>query len=197
MKPIKVPLLLASASPRRRRLMASLPWPVRVRPSHIPEPPPPKGASPRAWVVMLARKKAESAARKVERGLVLGADTMVYQGGRAFGKPSSQKEARKMLEALSGKWHSVYTGVSLVARPGGETWIGAAHTRVKMRAFSPEKLDFWSGRNHDKAGAYAAQQRGSIFVEKLRGDYDNVVGLPMREVRRLLKRARSAGYIPF
>src|SRR5687767_14176470 len=192
----RVPLILASASPRRRRLMASFPWPVRVRPSRVPEPQPRPGVSPREYVRDLAALKARSVASSLKEGLVLGADTVVYHGGRIWGKPSSTASARRMLASLAGRWHRVYTGLALVARPGGREWRVVWSTEVRMRALSPEKLDFWSARNHDKAGAYAAQERRNPFVEGLRGDYDNVVGLPRRGVRRLLAQARKAGFIP-
>lgn len=99
-----------------------------------------------------------------------------------------------MLAALSGRWHEVFTGLYLAAAPSGKGWKAVARTRVRMRKFSEEKLDYWSSRNHDKAGAYAAQAPGSPFVVDHRGDFDNVVGLPRRTLRVLLKKAAKAGF---
>ncbi|HRY28503.1 MAG TPA: Maf family protein [Elusimicrobiota bacterium] len=191
-----MPFVLASASPRRRRLMATFPFPVHVRPGRVKEPRWKRGVRPSVWVKRLALLKAAPAAAAVSEGLILGADTLVFRRGRVFGKPSSVAAARRMLAELAGRWHTVYTGLALLARPGRKHWECVWSTRVKMRALSPERLRYWSQRNHDKAGAYAAQEKGSPFVEKLRGDYDNVVGLPRRGLRRLLAKARSAGYAP-
>jgi septum formation protein len=132
----------------------------------------------------------------VTQGLVLGADTVVYQKGKIFGKPASRRSAKRMLAQLAGAWHTVYTGLVLAAKPGDHEWSGIWRTRVKMRRLSPQEIEYWSGRHHDKAGAYAAQDRRNPFVEKMRGDFDNVVGLPRRGLRVLLARARRAGYAP-
>ncbi|MBI4397051.1 MAG: septum formation protein Maf [Elusimicrobia bacterium] len=195
-RPLAVPLILASASPRRRRLMAFFPWKYRVRPSRVKEPAPRKHVAPRLFVKVLAGRKARDVARSVKEGLVLGADTIVYRNGKIYGKPSSQISAKRMLTELSGAWHTVYTGLSLVARPGNLEWGAVWKTRVKIRSFTPGQIDHWSRRNHDKAGAYAAQERGNPFVEEYIGDYDNVVGLPRRAVRLLIDKARRAGYRP-
>ncbi len=190
----RLPLILASASPRRRRLMKTLPWPFRVKVSGVREPEPRPGTPPGAFARRLALLKARAVARRLGGGLVLGADTLVHQKGRIFGKPRSRAHARRMLARLSSDWHTVYTGLALVASPGGRVWGGVWATKVRMRSLTSKELDYWSSRHHDKAGAYAAQEKGDPFVEDLRGDYDNVVGLPRRGVRFLLKRARRAGF---
>ena len=192
----KVPFILASASPRRRKIMKSFPFPVAVIPSRAEEPRPKRGEPPKKYVKALAEMKAAEVAKRVEEGLVLGADTIVYRDGTFFGKPASAAAAKRMLGTLHGAWHSVYTGVSLIAKPGKKRWTVAWHTRVRMRAFTPKRLEYWALRNHDKAGAYAAQHPGNPFVEEWRGDYDNIVGLPRRAVRDLLAKARKAGFAP-
>jgi len=101
-----------------------------------------------------------------------------------------------MLKELAGRWHRVYTGLTLVALPGGREWSAAERTEVKMRRLSPQDLLRLAPGHLDKAGAYAAQARGNPFVERYRGDFDNVVGLPLRELRALLAKARRAGFIP-
>ncbi len=189
-------LVLASASPRRRQIMRGFPWPVRVRPSRVHEPERLGTAHPRDFVVRLARMKAREVARRIPNALVLGADTTVYLDGRIYNKPASVKDAERMLRSLAGKWHRVYTGLTLVASPEMKEWSVAWMTQVKMRTFTGAELKLWSQRNHDKAGAYAAQHRRGRFVVGLRGDYDNVVGLPRRGVRLLLAKARRAGFIP-
>lgn len=188
------PFVLASASPRRRRLIKSFPFPVRVAPSRAAEPRPRKGASPRAYAAGLAAKKAREVARRLGEGLILGADTVVHLGGRILGKPAGAAEARRMLSSLAGRWHEVHTALCLVAAPEGRTWEAAALTRVRLRRLSEAALDRWSRRNHDKAGAYSAQS--GAFVTNYRGDFDNVVGLPRRTLRALFKRAAREGYVP-
>jgi septum formation protein len=125
----------------------------------------------------------------------LGADTIVFHGGKIVGKPRSEADALNILGRLSGRWHKVYTGVALVKGKSFE----ARHvsvTRVKMKGLSLRELRYWSRRNHDKAGAYAAQGRGNPFVEKTVGEFDNVVGLPLRGVKRLLDAAAKKGFQP-
>ena len=189
-----IPFILASASPRRRRLIKSFPFKARVVPSHAHEPRARPGELPRSYALGLAEKKAREVARRLGAGLVLGADTVVHLGGKILGKPSSEADARRMLSMLSGRWHEVHTGLCLVAVPGGRVWKAAALTRVRMRRFTEERLTALSRLNHDKAGAYAAQSGG--FVTDYRGDFDNVVGLPRRVVRKLLKKAVKAGVRP-
>lgn len=176
--------------------MRGFPWPVRVRPSRVHEPERLGTAHPKDFVVKLARMKAREVARRIPNALVLGADTTVYLKGRIYNKPASVQDAARMLRSLAGKWHCVYTGLTLVASPEMKEWSVGWMTRVKMRTFTEEELEFWSSRNHDKAGAYAAQHKRGKFVVGMRGDYDNVVGLPRRGVRLLLAKARRAGFIP-
>lgn len=190
----KVPFVLASASPRRRQLIKSFPFRAEVVPSRAHEPRAKAGEAPKSYALGLAEKKAREVARRVEAGLVLGADTVVYLGGKILGKPSSDKDARKTLAMLTGRWHEVHTGLCLIAVPGGETWKTASVTRVRMRRFTEKRLDVLSRRNHDKAGAYSAQS--GDFVTDYRGDFDNVVGLPRRALRALLARAARAGIVP-
>jgi septum formation protein len=157
----------------------------------VPEPPPRAGVDVKRYVTGLARRKALAVARNVSRGLVLGADTEVVWRGNVFGKPADVADARRMLSELSGTWHDVYTGLALAVRPGRRVWTGVYRTRVKMRSFSDAQLDRWSKKNHDKAGAYAAQARGNPFVERYKGEYENVVGLPLRGLRFLLKKVKG------
>lgn len=192
---VRAPLILASASPRRRQLMRELPYPVRVRPSRVEEPLPEPGTEPKAFAKALAVLKAKDTASRIKTGLVLGADTIVVAPNREIlGKPTSVADARRILKLLAGAWQTVYTGLALVVAPSGRMWTGVWGTRVKMRAMTDDELNYWSTRNHDKAGAYAAQEKRDPFVERFRGPYDNVVGLPVAGVKVLLAKARKAGY---
>jgi septum formation protein len=190
-----LPFILASGSPRRKLLLRDVLPRFRVVESGVPEPPPRRGGDVRRYVMELARRKALAVARIVPRGLVLGADTVVVRRGTVYGKPKNRADAHRILSQLQGKWHAVYTGLALAARPGRRLWAGVYRTRVKMRAFSDETLARLSKNNHDKAGAYAAQAKGNIFVSQHIGDFDNVVGLPRRGVRELLEKARRGGCV--
>ena len=163
--------------------------------SGVPEPAPRGRVNVGDYVRRLARRKAEAVARRVSEGLVLGADTVVARGGRIYGKPKDRREARRILQDLSGRRHVVFTAVALAARPGKRVWVDVQKTEVWMRALSPREVTRYSRAHHDKAGAYAAQARGNPYVENFRGDYDTVVGLPRRAVDNLLAKAERAGFV--
>jgi septum formation protein len=134
----------------------------------------------------LALKKARAVARLHPHAVVLGADTIVYINKHVVGKPRDARHARKILSELSGAWQRVYTGVAVVREGGKHSRVAHAVSRVKMRSLTDKDIERASSRHMDKAGAYAVQEKKDPFVEKIVGDYDNVVGLPMRLVRRLL-----------
>ena len=185
-------LILASASPRRRILLRRIFPRFRIIPAHLHEKVD-ASLSPSDVVKSLALQKAVHVARNLPAAQggswVLGADTLVFLQGRPLGKPANPAAGRRMLRFLSGTWHKVYTGVALVEAPGGRRISGSAVTRVKMRRLTEPQIKRASRRHLDKAGAYAVQEIGDPFVEKLCGDYDNVVGLPLRLVKKLLKKA--------
>lgn len=137
----------------------------------------------------LALRKARAVARKHPDALVLGADTIVVAQGRVLGKPADLEESMRMMGDLNGRWHRVYTGVALVRHRPRRAWAEAAVSRVKARKLPPEQLKRFVGRHMDKAGGYAVQDHKDPFVEKIEGSRDNVIGLPLDAVRRLLKRA--------
>ena len=184
-------LILASASPRRRALMRAAGYRFRVVPSRVSERIPP-GLSPVQLVRTLALKKARAVARRNPADLVLGADTLVFIDGRILGKPRGPQDAVRMLRTLSGAWQRVATGVAVVWDGGRRTSLGSATSWVRLRVLSEADIRRASRRHLDKAGAYAVQEKGDAFVERIRGDYDNVVGLPMRVVRTLLRNAGQA-----
>jgi septum formation protein len=185
-------LHLASSSPRRRELLAALGLGfsyggVAVDESALP------GESATDMVLRLAKAKAQSAFESGEHTVpVLGADTVVTLDDRVFGKPASKEDALHMLASLSGRTHRVLTGVAVVAQ--GELWTGLSQTEVQFREIDPDEAEaYWqSGEPAGKAGAYAVQGLGGIFVKAVNGSYTGVVGLPIFETAELLRRAGIA-----
>lgn len=182
-------LLLASASPRRRALLASLGLAVEVLPVDVDERPLP-GESADVTSLRLAHAKA-AAARAVAAGRpILAADTIVLLDDVLLGKPRDAAEARSMLRQLSGRWHEVLTGVAL-SLPDGRVFEALARTAVRFAALDEEEIArYTAGREpYDKAGGYALQGTAAWFIEELRGSVTNVVGLPLEAVRRLFREA--------
>lgn len=179
-------LCLASASPRRRELLASIGVGVEVRPVDIDETPL-SDERPEAYVVRLAREKALAGGCR-SRLPTLGSDTAVVCDGRILGKPADRDEAMAMLRLLSGRAHQVLTAVA-VTGPAGLLEVCVA-TRVFMREIGDgEMAAYWAtGEPADKAGGYAIQGLASIFVERIEGSHSAVVGLPLYETAQLLVR---------
>lgn len=184
------PLVLASASPRRRDLLAGLGLALEVRPTEVDETPRP-GEPPAAYVERLAREKAAAAAQPGE--WVLAADTAVVIDGEILGKPADDADAACMLARLAGREHEVLTGVALLEPAAGREVSAVETTRVRFAPLSAEEIRWYvaTGEPHDKAGAYAVQGLGALLVERLDGSFSNVVGLPLRTVYRL---AAEAGW---
>jgi len=184
-------LILASGSPRRRELLAQLGIAFEVHEPGLDERGEP-GESPPEQARRLAEAKA-AASRQVFPGrTLLSADTLVALGDRVLGKPRDGDEARAFLQLLSGTTHLVHTAVCLLA---GETRSGrTVTTEVTFRPLSDRELDWYvaTGEPMGKAGAYAIQGRGGVFVTALRGSYSNVVGLPLAETTALLAEAGVA-----
>ena len=185
-------LILASASPRRRELLATLDLPFSVMPAHVDERH--RAAEPpAAYVARLAREKAEQLAEQHPSAWVLGADTVVVLDPCILGKPTDVAEARAMLRRLSGRQHTVMTGVAVVHRGRGVTQCDVVSTRVRFHTLQDADIDAYiaTGEPFDKAGAYAVQGVGGQFVAALDGCYNNVVGLPLQRTMALLQ---AAGY---
>jgi len=149
--------------------------------------------SPEEIVIDLAEKKAEQVCRELERGskdshIVLAADTIVVLDEVIMGKPKDPEEAFSMLEALSGRWHEVITGVTLKTVNTTDKMTHAEKTKVKIRKLTKQTIQRYidSGEPFDKAGAYGIQGLGALLVEKLQGCYYNVVGLPLYRVSVML-----------
>lgn len=180
-------LVLASASPRRRELLGQLGLRFTVAAADLDETPQADEA-PEAYVLRLAREKARAVAARFPGAWVLAADTTVVLGSELLGKPRDEAEAREMLSRLSGRTHEVHTGVALAGRAEEATVV---RTRVTFRTLSAGEIDWYVGTGEplDKAGAYAVQGRGGVFVEALEGSPTNVIGLPLGETLALLARA--------
>jgi septum formation protein len=174
--------VLASASPRRRELLARVGLRPEVQPSDVDESVR-AGEAPDAYAVRVARDKA----RAGPGGAVLAAHTVVALEGVALGKAPSPEAAREMLARLSGRRHQVHTGVVLLGRRGEER-ARVVTTEVRFRSLSPEEIAAYvaSGEPMDKAGAYGIQGRGGALVAEIHGSYTNVVGLPLEETLELL-----------
>jgi septum formation protein len=180
-------LRLASASPRRRQLLDLIGVPHTVTPADIDETPRPDEA-PRDYVMRLARDKAH-AVHAAHRDLpVLAADTTVHVDGLILEKPASQADCERMLGLLSGRAHQVFTGVCVIGAVGSS--VSCSETTVVFRAISRVEIQaYWqSGEPRGKAGAYAIQGFGAVFVERIDGSYSNVVGLPLFETAQALQR---------
>ncbi len=176
-------IVLASASPRRSELLRAAGIQFEIRVANVDETQLP-GEAPQSYVARLARTKALTVAQPNE--IVLGADTTVVIGHETAGKPVDIDDAKRMLRLLSGHWHEVLTGVSLVRNDEIQTEV--AVTRVKFATMSEAEMEWYatSGEPDDKAGAYAIQGLASRFVERIEGSYSNVVGLPIETVYRML-----------
>ncbi len=176
--------ILASGSPRRRELLARLGYHFTVRPADIDESPLP-GERPAAYVGRLAQTKAAAAARSGE--VVLAADTVVALGDTLLGKPADDQDAKRMLRSLADREHEVLTGIAVLAT-GTEPALHVEHTRVRMGPLSASDIAWYvaTGEPSDKAGAYAIQGLGALFVASIDGNYSNVVGLPVPATARLL-----------
>lgn len=185
-------LILASVSPRRLDLLARIGIaPDEVVPSEIDESVR-KGELPREHAVRLAREKALAVAAQRPDALVLAADTVVAVGRRILPKVEDEATLRKCMALLSGRRHRVMTGVAL-ALPGGGIRERIVETMIAMKRLSAEEIDHYAGHGEwcGKAGGYALQGYGEVYVRHIAGSYSNVVGMPLAETRILLK---SAGY---
>jgi nucleoside triphosphate pyrophosphatase len=186
-------LVLASNSPRRAEILRNVGWPFEILPADVLETRLPN-EGPLAYVRRLAQAKASVVASLMAPQLVLGADTIVVVDGMILGQPADAADARRMLRLLQGRWHEVLTGVALVRHAELPT-ILVEHeiTRVCFATISEEQIEWYvrTGEPLDKAGAYAAQGKGALFIREIQGDYFNVVGLPVRLVYEMTRRINS------
>lgn len=187
-------IVLASTSPRRISLLRQMGMrftvvaPMEDEASVNPD--------PKERVMDNALAKARSVLGNVEEGLVVGADTVVYIDEMVLGKPSSEDEARRMMATLSGRVHRVFTGLAVIDAESGREDVSCEETQVHLMKLSDEEISRYieSGEPMGKAGAYAIQGLGAVFVDRVVGCFHNVVGLPLS---LLWKMIRDMGYDPF
>lgn len=179
-------LILASKSPRRIELLRLAGLDFKIVPA-VGEEIVPDGLIPSEVVTFLAQQKAYEVAKRFPNDVIIGADTVVALGNTVMGKPEDKNDAFKMLSALSGKIHSVFTGVCIISGEKNITFF--EETKVEFYPLSDEGIYRYieSGEPMDKAGAYGIQEKGCLLVKKIEGDFFNVVGLPVARVARELK----------
>jgi len=183
---MKHKIILASKSPRRKKLLKKILKSFRVVSSGVDESSI-KTTSPLSFAKKAAILKAKAVAKEYKDAIVIGADTIVVLGKKILGKPRSKADAIAMLQSLSGKTHKVITGVAVVF--GEKTVSEVEVTKIKMKKVSKKTILEYvnTGRPMDKAGAYGIQEIEAAFVEQVLGNYDNVVGLPIYRLQKILK----------
>ena len=187
---MKAPVILASASPRRKQLMEQIGFKPEIMPSFAEEKV--ESTDPKQVVLSLSAQKAEETASRVEGpAIVIGADTVVAAAGKILGKPGSFQEAEEMLALLQGSVHQVYTGVTVIWKGEEEKRISfAEETQVKVYPMSKAEIKGYIATKDpmDKAGAYGIQGAFAAYIQGIEGDYNNVVGLPVGRLYQELKR---------
>jgi septum formation protein len=188
-------IILASGSPRRKKMLKIIDIPFKIVVSGYEE----KHdihARPHAIVMGHARHKAEDVVARVKKGIVIGADTLVYRERKVYGKPKDLGEARKMLKELQGKKHAVYTGMAVCDTAKKRWETGYVRTTVTMRALTGAEIEHYFRLVNplDKAGAYAIQDAGSLIIDRIEGCYYNVLGFPIAKLDEML---RKLGYTLF
>ena len=182
---LKCPFILASGSPRRKEILETMGIPFVIDVSDVDES---FTGIPQKAVIELSCRKAKAVSQKYSDAYVLAADTLVYTD-HVLGKPGTQENAIKMLNELSGRWHSVFTGLTLIHPRSGNMIQKLCETRVHFIDMSDEEIRAYAATNdcNDKAGAYGIQSLGGIFVDRIEGSYSNVVGLPMTVLYDMIK----------
>jgi septum formation protein len=186
-------IVLASSSPRRRYLLGLVGIRHRVVAPRIREEDH-AHEDPVEHVLRLASLKARSVMGRVERGIILGADTVVVADGEILEKPRNRADAERMLRMLAGRWHTVYTGLAVVDAASGTEAAGCERSSVRIRPMTVSEIDAYiaTGEPMDKAGSYGIQGYGAAIVEQVRGCYFNVVGLPLVRLLFLVRELKRA-----
>lgn len=187
-------LILASASPRRRELLAELGVPFDVVVADVVEHEDPT-TDPRVMVAHNATLKADWVATRSPEAVVLGADTTVFIDGTALNKPADAVEARAMLRRLSGRTHTVFTGLAVRRGSDGLKLDDHAETEVRFKSFGDDVIDAYLALVHtlDKAGGYGIQEHSELIVAEYRGSLSNIVGLPLETTKQILTRCGLLG----
>lgn len=183
-------IVLASASPRRKQLLTQVGLNFTVESSNLEERIDNKNLDFGFIVTDLAYKKARGVACNHTDGIIIGADTIVVINESILGKPSSEHEAKLMLAKLSGRWHSVFTGLAVIDLDSKVVLTDFVESKVKFRKLSKSEIDNYvkTGEPLDKAGAYGIQEKGALLVEKINGCYYNIVGLPVFKLKEMLSK---------
>jgi septum formation protein len=181
-------IILASSSPRRKALLEQIHLDFTVD-GRVQEDTISDGSEPHELAREIARKKAESVAGRYPDAIIISADTMGIIDGKIIGKPHSETEACSMLAMLSGRTHSVITGITVLDTSSGKAVTRSVETSVRLKNISASEIEAYvqTGEPLDKAGAYAVQGLGAVLVEKIDGDYSNVMGLPLAALTEVLK----------
>jgi len=181
-------IILASGSPRRKELLEKIGLKFEVEPASFVEDIP-TGLSPGEIAKKLSLEKARAVAAKHQDAIIIGADTFGVFEGKILGKPHHAEQAKKMLSMLSGKSHLVVTGYAVIDSTTGKTVTGIAETIVHFRKLTKEEIEAYAatGEPLDKAGAYGIQGLGALFVDRIEGDFYNIIGLPLCAIAESLK----------
>lgn len=183
-------LILASASPRRKELLSKITKEFQVIASEFEEKQVIFNGNVDKYVMELSRGKAENVCKNLkEKSIVIGCDTVVALSGKVLGKPKNEKQAFHMLKSLSGKWHEVYSGITIVSTQEGKILSDYVCTKVKFSDITDEDIHKYISTKEpmDKAGAYGIQGIAGVFVERIDGCYYNVVGLPLNKLNSMLR----------
>lgn len=186
---MKQKIILASTSPRRKELLRQIGLDFDVVPSEFEEDMTLK-LSNTELAKTLALGKARGVAKKFKKGIIIGADTFVVYNGKIIGKPRDKNDARKMLRSLSGKTMKIYSGLAVIDACTKKEMLDCEAALVKMSKLSDREIDDYikTGEPLDKAGAFAVQGIGDVFIEKISGCYSSVIGLPLRSLYKNLKK---------
>lgn len=184
-----VKIILASASPRRKQLLKQIGLDFEIIPSNIEEKLNPR-YKPQRQAEILSLQKAKAVAGKIKNGVVIGADTFIYLENDMIGKPKDEKDAERILKKLSGKVHYVITGFTLIDTESNRTVTKSEVTKVWFRRVNDKEIKSFIKKEHplDKAGAYAINELAAVFIERIEGDYFNIVGLPLFALTKELKK---------
>lgn len=182
-------IILASSSPRRKKLLEQLGLTIKVIPSNIDEKLNPR-LKPQSQVETLSLQKAQAITPSFPDAIIIAADTLVSIGEDILGKPTSLLDAKRMLKKLSGKTHAVYTGFTIIDTKSKKSITDSEKTLVTFKKLSDKEIASYIKKEHplDKAGSYGVQGVGAVLVERIEGDFFNVVGLPVAKLTQTLKK---------
>jgi septum formation protein len=183
-----VRIVLASQSPQRIALLKQIGLEFETIPSNVDEEKVPK-THPVSYVKKLAKLKANAVAKQVDEGIIIGADTAVCIDDHIFGKPQDADDAANTLRILDDKVHRVVSGICVINKYSGTTVTKSVTTKVKFKKLDDKLIEWYVGTGEplDKAGSYAIQGKGAVLIEWIKGDYSNVVGLPVSALALILK----------